>query len=63
MFNNRYERQSRHVDTYFTDKPGMTNDEIIETNNKNIQALIRDTLQQIASMPDYFEGNEDIREM
>jgi len=39
IFNNQYERNSRHRDTYFTDKPGITEEEINETNEKNYQTL------------------------
>ncbi len=57
IFNNQYERNSRHRDTYFTDKPGMTEKEMNETNQQNYQVLKQDTLQQIQYMKEYFDSD------
>lgn len=43
-YNNREEKRSRHIDTYFFDSPNYTPEQVAEMNTK---ALERDSLEQI----------------
>ncbi len=61
IFNNQYERNVRHQDTYYTDKPGLSKEEINNINKRNYEVLISDTLKQIQSIPEYFDNTSNIK--
>lgn len=54
QFNNGNERKSRHVDTFFLDNPEETKEQLLEKARTNEKTLLKDTLSQIESNPDFF---------
>lgn len=47
-YNNRLEKQSRHIDAWFVDEPSLSEEELKKRLAYNKEHLIKDTLEQIA---------------
>lgn len=47
-YNNRLEKQSRHIDAWFVDEPSLSEEELKKRLAYNKEHLIKDTLDQIA---------------
>jgi len=47
-YNNRMEKQSRHIDAWFVDEPNLSEEELKKRMAYNKEHLIKDTLDQIA---------------
>lgn len=47
-YNNRMEKQSRHIDAWFVDEPNLSEEELKKRMAYNKEHLIKDTLEQIA---------------
>jgi len=47
-YNNRLEKQSRHIDAWFVDEPSLSKEELKKRLAYNKEHLIKDTLDQIA---------------
>jgi hypothetical protein len=54
-YNNREERQARHIDCYMYDEPNITEEELNRRKEYNRQKLIEDTLAQLNT---YFRSGE-----
>ena len=66
-FNNNYEKQSRHIDTYFVDNPEIYSDvnKLIEIVKRNEYKLVEDMLEQIDEISNFLslEDKDDIWEL